>query len=126
MDGQKDKAPVEVKDLHKSFGDQTVLNGIDLTVAPGETERLHAVRIALKKLRYAVELGAEAAGERDTDELRTLKHAQDLLGRLHDFQVLIDRIRHLQGTIGHDTNTDRALDAMVDSLENDCRRVHAR
>ena len=28
--------PVELKDLHKSFGNQTVLNGIDLTVAAGE------------------------------------------------------------------------------------------
>src|ERR1700682_1457550 len=32
----KNEPPVVLKDLHKSFGDQTVLNGIDLTVAPGE------------------------------------------------------------------------------------------
>jgi len=37
MKSQKDKPPVVVKGLHKSFGDQTVLNGIDLTVAQGET-----------------------------------------------------------------------------------------
>lgn len=28
--------PVALKGLRKSFGEQTVLNGIDLTVAPGE------------------------------------------------------------------------------------------
>src|ERR1700680_4462116 len=28
--------PIAIKGLHKSFGDQTVLNGIDLTVQPGE------------------------------------------------------------------------------------------
>jgi phospholipid/cholesterol/gamma-HCH transport system ATP-binding protein len=28
--------PIVVKGLHKSFGEQTVLNGIDLTVEPGE------------------------------------------------------------------------------------------
>src|SRR5262249_11711332 len=89
-------------------------------------ERLHAVRIALKKLRYAVELSVEAAGERDNDELRTLKRAQDQLGHLHDFQVLIGRVRQLQGSLNHDATTDRALDAMVDGLENDCRRLHAR
>ena len=31
----KDK-PIAIKGLHKSFGEQTVLNGIDLTVEPGE------------------------------------------------------------------------------------------
>src|ERR1700676_2897908 len=33
--GDKDK-PITIKGLHKSFGQQTVLNGIDLTVEPGE------------------------------------------------------------------------------------------
>ncbi len=32
-----EEAPIVVKDLRKSFGEQTVLNGIDLTVARGET-----------------------------------------------------------------------------------------
>jgi len=32
-----DAAPVEVKDLRKSFGEQKVLDGITLRVAPGET-----------------------------------------------------------------------------------------
>src|SRR6266550_1994747 len=32
----KDK-PIAIKGLHKRFGTQTVLNGIDLTVEPGET-----------------------------------------------------------------------------------------
>src|SRR6266849_3124071 len=35
MKGDKDK-PIAIKGLHKSFGEQTVLNGIDLTVEPGE------------------------------------------------------------------------------------------
>jgi phospholipid/cholesterol/gamma-HCH transport system ATP-binding protein len=35
MRGAKDKAIV-IKDLHKSFGEQKVLNGIDLAVEPGE------------------------------------------------------------------------------------------
>jgi phospholipid/cholesterol/gamma-HCH transport system ATP-binding protein len=37
MKTQKDKPPVVVKGLHKSFGDQKVLEGIDLTVSQGET-----------------------------------------------------------------------------------------
>jgi len=35
MKDNKDK-PIAIKGLHKSFGEQTVLNGIDLTVEPGE------------------------------------------------------------------------------------------
>src|SRR6266853_5426170 len=35
MKADKDK-PIAIKGLHKSFGEQTVLNGIDLTVEPGE------------------------------------------------------------------------------------------
>src|SRR5262249_24410734 len=49
-------------------------------------ERLHAVRIALKKLRYALELANEAAGTRGDADLRTLKRGQELLGRMHDLQ----------------------------------------
>jgi len=38
MKGDKDNKdkPITIKGLHKSFGEQTVLNGIDLTVEPGE------------------------------------------------------------------------------------------
>ena len=35
--GQTNGALIEVRSLHKSFGDQTVLDGIDLQVARGET-----------------------------------------------------------------------------------------
>jgi phospholipid/cholesterol/gamma-HCH transport system ATP-binding protein len=37
MKSQQNNPPVMVKGLRKSFGEQAVLNGIDLTVAPGET-----------------------------------------------------------------------------------------
>jgi CHAD domain-containing protein len=90
-------------------------------------DRLHTVRIALKKMRYAVELSAEIAGQSTTPELRTLKRGQDLLGRLHDLQVLIDRVRQLQASLTPpDIAVWREFDALVTSLENDCRRLHAR
>ena len=57
-------------------------------------ERLHAVRIAVKKLRYAVELGGRrVAATAATPTLRALKRGQELLGRMHDLQMLIDRVR---------------------------------
>lgn len=89
-------------------------------------ERLHVVRIALKKLRYALELTAEVAGA-SAPELLTLKRAQDLLGRMHDRQVLIDRVRQEQASLTPpDLTIWRSLGALVVSLEDDCRRLHAR
>jgi CHAD domain-containing protein len=89
-------------------------------------ERLHVVRIALKKLRYAVELASDIAGDKKNPDLRTLRHAQDVLGRMHDLQVLIDRVRQIQAASASDIRAERELEAIVDTLENDCRRLHAR
>jgi len=89
-------------------------------------DRLHRVRIAIKKLRYAVELAVEAGGEKTSADLRTLKRAQDLLGRLHDRQVLVDRVRQIQAAASAELRAERELEAIVDTLENECRRLHAR
>jgi len=90
-------------------------------------ERLHAVRIALKKLRYAVELSTEAAGLPSVPPLRVLKPQQDALGRMHDLQILIERIRQMQATLAPPSVVVwRALDGLVASLDEDCRRLHAR
>ncbi|OLD18512.1 MAG: hypothetical protein AUJ01_07415 [Acidobacteria bacterium 13_1_40CM_3_65_5] len=90
-------------------------------------ERLHTVRIALKKLRYAAELAADIAGDRLTPDIRTMRRAQDTLGRLHDLQVLIDRVRQVQASLTPPSVALwRALDALVTALDNDCRQLHAR
>jgi CHAD domain-containing protein len=90
-------------------------------------ERLHAVRVALKKLRYGVELWAEVVGWKRNPDLRRLKRNQDLLGRLHDLQVLIDCLRREQASLmPPDVRISRELDALVVSLENSCRGLHAR
>jgi CHAD domain-containing protein len=90
-------------------------------------ERLHEARIALKKLRYALELSAEASGGRTSPTLRRLKRAQDSLGRMHDLQVLIDRVREAQASLAMpNLTTVHDLDALVVALENECRRLHAR
>jgi CHAD domain-containing protein len=90
-------------------------------------ERLHRTRIALKKLRYGLELDAEARGGKVTADLRLLKRMQELLGRLHDLQVLIDRVRRVQASLAPPNLTAwRNLDALVTALEQSCRRLHAR
>jgi CHAD domain-containing protein len=91
-------------------------------------ERLHRVRVALKKLRYGIELYAEAVpSPQASADLRTLKHAQDLLGRMHDLQVLLERVRAVQAALDPpNLSAWRELDALVTSLERACRRLHAR
>ena len=94
-------------------------------------ERLHTVRIAVKKLRYAVELLIEADGDRAGDraaaDLRALKRAQELLGRTHDVQTLVEQVRATQASLTPPSVTVwRDLDTLVTTLEDDCRRLHAR
>jgi CHAD domain-containing protein len=90
-------------------------------------ERLHTVRIAVKKLRYALELSAEVSGSKTTPELRTLKRAQELLGRLHDLQVLMNRVRQAQALlVPPNLGVWRELDALITTLENKSRLLHAR
>jgi CHAD domain-containing protein len=90
-------------------------------------ERLHRTRIALKKLRYALELDADARGGKVTPDLRLLKRMQELLGRLHDLQVLMDRVREVQASLAPPNVTAwRNLDNLVSALEQTCRRLHAR
>jgi CHAD domain-containing protein len=88
-------------------------------------DRLHEVRIAVKKLRYALELARSVGGSRATGRIRTLKSAQDLLGRMHDLEVLIARTRSIQSSPGRSSLKMSAdLDRLVRRLENECRQLH--
>jgi CHAD domain-containing protein len=50
-------------------------------------ERLHALRIEFKKLRYTVEYFLEVLGKRSVEVISDLKQLQDHLGDLNDAQV---------------------------------------
>jgi CHAD domain-containing protein len=105
----------------------TLREAIDQAGAVYLPERLHAARIAVKKLRYGLELDVEARGLKPTPELRVLKRTQDLLGRLHDRQVLVDHVREIQAGLTPPSVTMwRDLDELRNVLEQSCRRLHAR
>jgi CHAD domain-containing protein len=90
-------------------------------------DRLHQVRIAVKQLRYTLEITRELSRSRATARIRMLKSAQDLLGRMHDFDVLITRIRALQGSDRAPTlKVSAELDRLVRFLEMECRQLHVR
>lgn len=100
-------------------------------------DRLHDVRIAVKQLRYTVEIARQytasharkprslTAGKRAAAVLRTLKRAQALLGRMHDLEVLIARTRAVQGSSSApDLRLSADLDQFVRRLEMECRQLH--
>ena len=85
-------------------------------------DRLHDVRIAIKKLRYTLELDA---GRPRNGALRTLRSMQNLLGRMHDLEVLIARTRNIQSSPGASTlKMSSDLDRLVRRLETECRQLH--
>jgi CHAD domain-containing protein len=88
-------------------------------------DRLHEVRIALKKLRYSMELVRELSGSRALAKLRTLASSQDLLGRMQDLEILIARTRGVQGATGApNLKVSGDLDHLVRRFENECRQLH--
>ena len=90
-------------------------------------DRLHEVRIAVKKLRYVLEIARELSRSRASARIRMLKTVQDLLGRMHDLEMLIMRIRALQGSERAPTlKVSADLDRLVRRLEMECRQLHVR
>jgi len=84
-------------------------------------DRLHAVRVAGKKLRYSLETERAVRRSAVARDIRTLTVMQEHLGRLHDLQVLQDRLR--AGARGADASELRRMGA---DLERECRALHAR
>ncbi|MGE3178820.1 MAG: CHAD domain-containing protein [Vicinamibacterales bacterium] len=91
-------------------------------------ERLHEVRKAVKKLRYAAELHVEAVPSDRRVTVSSLRRWQDLLGTLHDRQVLMERIRRLQadGSATADRTIRQQFDVILARLEDECRLLHGR
>lgn len=89
-------------------------------------DRLHRVRIEAKKLRYALEIERELTHSRATGRLIRLKHQQDLLGRIHDLEVLIEHTREVQaGLPAKNRRAMSELNRLIRALEAECREGHA-
>jgi len=88
-------------------------------------EPLHLARIAIKKLRYTMELAETAVGAPVAEDISRLRDAQDLLGELHDLQVLQAQVHALAAGAVGDRRARRELDAVVRAFETTCRARHA-
>jgi CHAD domain-containing protein len=84
-------------------------------------DRLHAVRLATKKLRYSLETQRTVRRAAVARDIRTLTTMQEQLGQLHDLQVLQERLRAAPRQ-AHRTELRR----MNADIERECRALHAR
>jgi len=86
---------------------------------------LHAVRIAAKKLRYGLELAADSGLKQAAPHVRTIKRAQDMLGKLHDLQVLQTHVAAVQAE-PRSGRPREALEDLIRHIEDQCRLLHGR
>jgi CHAD domain-containing protein len=90
-----------------------------------DSERLHQVRIALKRLRYALELAGELRVASTTAAVRDLKSVQDTLGSLHDHDVLMDYAASAAAQPGITRPTRSSLTALNSVLDRERHELHA-
>jgi CHAD domain-containing protein len=114
---------IDARISHRAARLSRAIDGAGAVYLP---ERLHDVRITVKKLRYAVELRA-AMTNPEEPAIPTLKRTQELLGRMHDLQVLIDWVREAQAALAPPNLVVwREMDSLLVALDEACRRLHAR
>lgn len=92
-----------------------------------EPEGLHQVRIAAKKLRYALEIADESGAAPCPETLRVAKRVQDALGRLHDLQILQHHVAAVGAAPRNRRSTpDAGLAVLARLIEDECRHLHGR
>jgi CHAD domain-containing protein len=99
---------------------------VDASGALLVVERIHAVRIAAKRLRYALELAGELRLARTAALVSSLRRVQDILGDLHDLDVLRGHAAHVLREVPPDSIVARGLEAMIADVDADVRQLHAR
>jgi CHAD domain-containing protein len=85
--------------------------------------RVHAARIALKKLRYLMEVGAATGAGDFAGALRDLRKGQRELGDLHDRESLLTFLSSKQWT---DERKEAPLDLIRQVVESEIQRLHSR
>ena len=89
------------------------------------SDRVHSVRIAAKTLRYVLELAGDTGEAPTKVRVRTIKHVQDVLGRLHDVDVLAGSINELT-LPGLEPEPSRGgLERLRPELDRECRELHS-
>jgi CHAD domain-containing protein len=89
------------------------------------SDRVHNVRIAAKKLRYALEVAGDTGEARTKRCVREVKSIQAVLGRLHDLEVLGHMIQDLivPGPVDEPLNV--GFETLRRGLDRECRELHS-
>jgi CHAD domain-containing protein len=89
------------------------------------SDRLHAVRLAIKKLRYALELAEEIDKWPARRLIVLLKHAQDVLGRIHDLDMVARYTRLVLARPDLATAAGSTAVRLLDTIDQEIRERHA-
>lgn len=96
----------------------------DRALKSGDADDLHATRIAAKRLRYVYEIAEPCFGERARRGARVARGLQDLLGELHDCDVMSARVRARAAEVGIDDARYVGFEALACYLEAKRRVLH--
>jgi hypothetical protein len=64
-------------------------------LSPSEAEAQHDLRIAAKRLRYVLEVAGPCLGPEAEDARRGAKRLQEVIGEIHDCDVMLPRVEAL-------------------------------
>ncbi|MDQ3740404.1 MAG: CHAD domain-containing protein [Actinomycetota bacterium] len=80
---------------------------------PDEVEALHDMRIAAKRLRYVLEVTEPCFGPYAPEGRRRTKELQDLLGEIHDCDVLVPKVLEVRESLPDDHPDRPGLEALA-------------
>jgi CHAD domain len=87
---------------------------------PGRSREQHDMRIAAKRLRYILEATEFCFGRQAVEARRRARDLQDVLGELHDCEVMLLRLeRHVAGLRTADARAVRARAGETSDLDPD-------
>jgi CHAD domain-containing protein len=84
------------------------------------------VRIAIKKLRYALEIAGDYRAGATAQAVKALRDSQETLGRMHDIEVVNAHVHRAQAHVGtSDPVLADEFRQLVTEGEAECRTLHA-
>ena len=96
----------------------------DRAVASGKADDLHDTRIAAKRLRYVYEIAEPCFGTSAKRGAKTARGLQDVLGEIHDCDVMSERIRARAEATALDDQRYSGLEALATYFEARRRVLH--
>ena len=94
-------------------------------VMPAPVDVLHRLRVAIKKLRYAVDFFCDALGTDAPHLDRTLQDAQDQLGDLHDHHVASEAVAKVESKRAAKGKEAKALTKLRHADDAEAKRLLA-